>query len=193
MPRPVEMVQYLFVRVLWDAHTVEFPLRLPMANIKEIHVTPEASHPFGRKGLVLASAWKQATEGRPDIAGMLILDGDVLIDPHDWFMMRQAIQLEPGAVQIGPSKLWPVSLDGLPGWAWGHCKNGNFTQDDTDDPDFFAFNFTYIPRKVIELAIAKGLKTKVFPGVDTFVSKTAREAKIPMRVVKDCYPKHMHY
>jgi hypothetical protein len=193
IPRPIEPVQYLFVRVIWDAHSISFPLKMPLANIKEVHVAPEPSHPFGRKGLVLASAWKQATDGRPDITGMLIVDGDVLIDPHDWIMMRQAIQLEPGAVNIAPAKLWPVSLDALPGWAWGHCKNGNFTQEPTDDPDFFAFNFTYLPRKLMELCIQKGLKGWAFPNVDTNVSRVARQANIPMRVVKDCHPKHMHY
>lgn len=193
MPRPIEPVQYLFVRVLWDAHSISFPLRMPFANIKEVHVAPEPTHPFGRKGLVLASAWKQATTDRPDIMGMLILDGDVMIDPHDWFMMRQAIQMEPDAVQIAPVRLWPVSLGDLPGWAWGHCRDGNFTQEMTEDPDFFAFNFTYIPRRVIELAIAQGLKGWQFPNVDTNVSRVARNAKVPMRVVKDCSPKHMHY
>jgi hypothetical protein len=184
-------VEFMFLRVIWDAHHVKFPLRIIGANIKELHVQPEPAQPFGRKGLALASAWKQLAE--PAMAGLLLLDGDVVIDPHDYLMMLTAIHTEPDAVHIGPAKLWPVSLNSLPGWAWGHCKNGQFGQEMTEDPDFFAFNFTYLPRRVIELAIGKGLKGWQFPNVDTNMSRVAREARIPMRVVKDCHPKHMHY
>lgn len=184
-------VHFMFFRIIWDAHIVRFPLRLASANIKEVHVSPEPGAPFGRKGLALAAAWKQVAE--PDTAGVLLIDGDVLIDPHDYTMMREAIQAEPGAVHIGPAKLWPTSKNDLSGWAWGHCRNGVFTQEWTEDPDFFAFNFTYVPREVMELAIRKELRNKQFPEVDRFVSRMAREAGIPMRVVKDCHPKHMHY
>lgn len=190
-PRPVEPVPFVFVRVIWDAHHLKYPLHLPLANFKELHVTPEPAHPFGRKGLQLASAWKQIA--KPEHRGLLILDGDVLIDPHDYMMMLVAIQLDPDAVQIAPAKLWPVSKHDSPGWVWGHCREGKFTQDWVDDPDFFAFNFTYLPRRVVELAIGKGLKTWQFPEVDRSVSRVAREAKVPMRVVNDCWPKHMHY
>jgi len=184
-------VEFMFLRVIWDAHHIKFPLRIAGANIKELHIAPEPAHPFGRKGLALASAWKQlATDA---MAGMLLLDGDVMIDPHDYMMMLGAIHTEPAAVHIGPSRLWPASKNDLQGWAWGHAKLGVFSQELEMEPDFFAFNFTYLPRRVVELAIGKGLKTWQFPDVDRSVSRVAREAKIPMRVVKDCFPKHAHY
>jgi hypothetical protein len=187
-----EGIPFIFLRIIWDAHTVQLPpMRIFGATIKELHVAPEPAHPFGRKGLALASAWKTLTG--PEHAGMLLLDGDVLIDPHDYMMMLVAIHQEPDAVHIGPAKLWPISMGDAPGWVWGHCRNAEWSQEPTDNPDFFAFNFTYVPRRVWELSIQKGLKGWVFPGVDRGVSKVAREARIPMRVVKDCHPKHMHY
>jgi hypothetical protein len=182
----------LFLRLIWDAHTVKIPApRIAGSNMKELHVAPEPAHPFGRKGLALAAAWKQLAT--PETTGILILDGDVLIDPHDYMMMLVAIHSEPAAVHIGPAKLWPVSMGDAPGWVWGHCRNAEWSQEMTEDPDFFAFNFTYVPRQVWQAAAAKGLRSWVFPNVDRGVSRAAREAKIPMRVVKDCHPKHMHY
>lgn len=184
-------VPYLFLRIIWTAHRVQFPLLMPVFNIKEVRVSPEPAAPFGRKGLVLASAWKQLA--KPDTAGVLFLDGDVVVDPHDVMMMLLAINKDPAAVHIAPAKLWPVTMGDAPGWVWGHCRNAEWSQVMTMDPDFFAFNFTYVPRKVIETAIGKGLRGKVFPEVDRHVSKTARELGTRMSVVEDCYPKHMHY
>ena len=51
-------------------------------------------------------------------------------------------------------------------------------------PDFFAFNFTYVPRRVVELAIKAGLKNWQSPQVDRMMSRTARQAGVPMRVVE---------
>jgi hypothetical protein len=188
----LEIPSFIFLRVIWDAHHVKVPLaRIFGSSMKELHVAPEPGHPFGRKGLALASAWK--TLARPDTAGMLLLDGDVLIDPHDYLMMLSSLVTEPDAIHIGPAKLWPVTMGDAPGWVWGHCRNAEWSQEMTENPDFTAFNFTYVPRRVWELAIGKGLKGWVFPEVDRGVSRVAREAKVPMRVVKDCHPKHMHY
>ena len=184
-------VPYLFFRIIWDAHHIQFPLRVTGFNIKELHVSPEPGAPFGRKGLALAAAWKQLA--RPDTAGMLLLDGDVVIDPHDVMMMLLAIHKDPDAVHIGPAKLWPVTMGDAPGWVWGHCRNAEWSQVMTEDPDFFAFNFTYVPRAVIELAVRKNLRDKQFPEVDRFVSRMARESGTRMSVVPDCHPKHMHF
>jgi hypothetical protein len=182
---------FMFIRLIWDGHHIHFPLRIAGVNIKELHVAPETAHPFGRKGLALASAWKQLEE--PDMTGLLILDGDVAIDPYDYMMMYLAIQKEPDAVHIAPTRLWPISKMDLDGWAWGHCRNNEWSQAMTDEPDFFAFNFTYIPRRVVELAISAGLKNTQFPHVDQVMSRAARQARVPMRVVEGCQPKHMHY
>ena len=189
------MVPFLFVRVIWDAHTISFPLRIHTYNMRELHVSPEPAHPFGRKGLVLASAWQQlgTAEGQLPAAGMLLLDGDVMIDPHDMIMMHGAILTEPTAVHTAPVRLWPVSKNDLEGWAWGHWKNSQPGQGECDDPDFFSFNFTYVPRAVLDAAVKSGLKGWQFPNVDRRMSAVARATKTPIRVVKDCLPKHMHY
>jgi len=187
----VTAAPFMFLRLIWDGHHVRFPLRIAGVNIKELHVVPETAHPFGRKGLALAGAWKQLAE--PDMSGLLILDGDVAIDPYDYMMMYVAIQKDPAAVHIGPTKLWPISKMDLDGWAWGHCRGNVWGQLMELNPDFFAFNFTYIPRRVIELAIAKDLKGKQFPHVDQHISRVAREAGVRMNVVEECSPKHMHY
>jgi hypothetical protein len=96
-------------------------------------------------------------------------------------------------VHIAPAKLWPVSKGDVSGWAWAHCKDGNFTHMPTPDPDFFSFNFTYIPRRVIDLSVKAGLKNWRFPQVDRMVSRTARLAGVKMNVVDACQPKHLHY
>jgi hypothetical protein len=185
-PKPM-----LFFRLIWDGHHTWFPLRLAGVNMKELHVVPETAHPFGRKGLALAGAWLQLADDAT--AGMLILDGDVAIDPWDYVTMYDAIQKEPDAVHIAPVKLWPVSRNGQESWAWAHCRNGQFSQVLERDPDFFSFNFTYVPRRVVELAIRAGLKNEQFPNVDRAVSRAARNAGVPMRVVELCQPKHLHY
>jgi hypothetical protein len=182
---------FLFFRLVWDAHHVWFPLRINSVNMKELHVAPETANPFGRKGLALAAAWKQLSdEGTP---GMLILDGDVVIDPYDYVMMYNAIMGDPEAVHIAPVRIWPVSKNDLNGWSWAHCLEGRFSQVMEMNPDFFSFNFTYVPRRVIELAIGDGLKDKQFPHVDQHMSRSARKAGVRMNVVDACRPKHLHY
>ena len=184
-------VEFMFLRVIWDAHHIHFPLRIVGANIKELHVVPETAHPFGRKGLALAGAWKQLAT--PEVEGVLILDGDVVIDPHDYMMMLVAIHQDPAAVHIAPVKLWPSSKNDLGGWAWGHCRDGKYGQELELHPDFFAFNFTYIPRVVMEMAVADGLRNWAFPEVDRSMSRSARKARVRMTVVEGASPKHMHY
>jgi hypothetical protein len=181
----------MFLRLIWDAHRVSFPLRISGVPMKELHVVPETAHPFGRKGMALAGAWQQLEE--EDMTGLLILDGDVVIDPWDYHMMYQAIQEDPLAVHIAPVRLWPISKGDINGWAWGHCKDNNFTAQMTLDPDFFAFNFTYIPRRVVEMAVKAGLARWQYPQVDRNMSKQARIAGVRMNVVTDCQPKHLHY
>jgi hypothetical protein len=181
----------LFCRLIWDGHHVQFPLRISGVPMKDLHVAPETAAPFGRKGLAIASAWAQLQE--PEMTGLLILDGDVVIDPYDYHVMYRAIEKEPDAVHIAPVRLWPISKSDIDGWAWGHCRDNHFTSAPTPDPDFFSFNFTYVPRRVVELAVKAGLKNWQYPQVDRMMSRTARLAGVPMRVVEDCQPKHLHY
>lgn len=182
----------LICRVIWDPHPVRFPLRIHGAVIREVHIAPETAWPAGRKGLVLESAWKQLGT---DAVGMLLLDGDVVIDPHDLLMMMTAIVSEPAAVHTAATRIWPVSKGDIPGWVWSHWS-GKPTQDlgkASAGPDFFSFGFTYIPRAVMDAAIRSGLRSKVFPHVDQHVSATAVKAGVPIRIVRDCMPKHMNY
>jgi hypothetical protein len=181
---------FLFFRLIWTPHHAWFPLRIAGANMKELRIEPETAHPFGRKGLAIAAAWKQmATE---ETAGVLFLDGDVAIDPWDYTVMLNAIATAPKHVHIAPVKLWPVSLGG-DSWTWSHCKDGMFSQVLEMEPDFFSFNFTYVPRAAIEKAIQRGLATKQYPEVDRHVSRAARELGVPMNVHPLCQPKHLHY
>ena len=181
--------EVMFVRVLWTAHYIP-PFRVPAGRVRmlDLHVTPEPSYPFGRKGLVLASAWEQL--GR-NADGMLILDGDVVIDPQDFIEMHGAIMAEPAAVHVAPARIWPVST-GAASWSWGHWKDQR-GQEWTEEPDYFAFNFTYLPAALMTACVKANMRSWRFPNVDMNVSRTAKKAGIPARVVKNCAPKHMHY
>jgi len=184
---------FLFLRMIWDRRETPMP-PVRIARMMSLHYGPEPDHPFGRRGRAMEAAWKQLSG--PATAGMLLLDGDVVIDPWDYTVMAAHIQAEPAAVHVAPVKLWQVSKTDMElAWAWGHCRNGVFTQDDygPEDPDFFCFNFTYLPRALVEACIKAGLRSWMFPTVDKEVSRVFRRSGIPVRVVKDCTPKHMHY
>lgn len=184
------MPEILFVRVVWDRQAYPLP---PMAGtrIHTLNVGPEgATHPFGRKGLALQQAWQHLSVAAQ--TGLLILDGDVVIDPWDVVQMLAAIELEPEAVHVAPAKNWPAST-GLPTWVWAHYKNFEASHELITDPDFFSFNFTYLPRALVEASIKAGLRGWVFPRVDAQVSKIARQQGFKIRVVEDCQPKHMHF
>lgn len=183
------MPQILCVRLDWN-HTA-IPLRIA-SKFFRLEVNPEPQYPFGRKGLSLAGAWKQLAG--PDIAGMLLLDGDVAIDPHDYDRMLKAIDTAPEVVHTAPVKLWPISTH-LKNWVWGHGRNGRYSQDNPadDELDTFTFCYTYLPRKLIEACIDKGLSTWAYPGVDRNVCEVARSIGMPVRLVRDCRPKHLNY
>jgi hypothetical protein len=192
------MSSFLFLRVIWEPHHIQFPLRIAGANIKELRITPEPNHPFGRKGLALERAWEQIAP--PNCLGMLILDGDVVIDPQDFILMAGAIGREPGAVHVGAARIWSASkpelaVRELSGWSWAHWGEDGPTHEMIPEEQikFFTFNFTYLPASLVEASIKRGLKGRMFPGVDTFVSKTAREMRTPIRVVAGASPKHLNY
>jgi hypothetical protein len=175
------------VRVDWDRGAV--PLPLHAGRYHAVHVMAEPAYPLGRKGLVLASAWRQLSRDGAD--GMLILDGDVAIDPADHAAMFAAIGREPGAVHVAPVRLWPISTH-LRSWVWGHGQGG-YSQDETDDPDVFTFAYTYLPRRLIEACISAGMDGWAYPDVDRNTCRCARREKIPARVVRDASPKHLNW
>lgn len=154
------------------------------------HVTPSDDHPYGRKGLVIASAWRALSDD--GMAGLVILDGDVAIDPADVGAMLAAVEDDPGAVHVAPVRLWPVSTKAA-GWVWGHGRANTFTQRDLEHPDCFGFGFTYLPRELIEASLDAGLEDWGYPGVDARVGDVGRKLKIPVRVVRGASPKHINF
>jgi len=153
-------------------------------------VEPEPGWPVGRKGLMLASLWRQVVPAGSD--GMLICDGDVVIDPHDMAAMTEAACGEPDAVHTAPVKLWPRAT-GFPDWVWAHAPADGYGQADVDDPVMFSFGFTFLPAWLIDRAIKDGLDSWHYPNVDRGMWQTARDYSVPVRVVRDCHPRHLNY
>jgi hypothetical protein len=124
--------------------------------------------------------------------GMLILDGDVAVDPLDTSTMMRAIGANPDIVHTAPVRIWPVSTK-RGHWVWAHSKGGK-SQEDTDEPNRFSFGFTYLPRALIESCIEAGLRSWTYPHVDLNMSKRAVELGMRITVVRDgCSPKHCNY
>ena len=183
------MAQIICIRLDWNRTAI--PLRIA-SSYYTLHYGPEPAHPFGRRGLAMAGAWQQLAG--PDIAGMLILDGDVAIDPHDHRHMLQAIDKDPhDTVHAAPVRLWPVSTH-LTDWVWGHGADGRFSQNDTDDHiDIFTFCFTYLPRRLMQACITSGLAEWTYPGVDGKFCQQARTIGMAVSVVREARPKHLNY
>jgi hypothetical protein len=183
-------VEFVIVRVNWDRTAL--PFHMPGAvRWFDLHVGPEAGHPFGRRGLALAAAWERL--GNRECTGMLVMDGDVQIDPLDLGAMGDAIAAAPGNVLVGPVRLWPASTM-RPSWVWGHWRSPHGpSQEMIMNPNRWGFGFTYLPRRLLAAADAAGLREWEFPNVDMEMSQLAARRRIPARVVQGCHPKHMHY
>jgi hypothetical protein len=180
------MLGTICIRVIWDRTAIPLPLK----GFYSVHVGPEPGYPFGRRGLTLAGAWQQLSCAAS--LGMLMLDGDVAVDPCDVAIMMQAIGSNPDVVHVAPVKIWPVSTK-RGQWVWAHSRDDN-SQDDTDEPIGFGFSFTYLPRALIESCIEAGLRSWAYPWTDTNVSKQARELGTRICVVRNgCSPKHLNY
>jgi hypothetical protein len=177
----------LRLRIIWN----NTPPVTPFMGYRDLHVAPEPEYPFGRKGLALQTAWDELGPSNNAI-GMLLLDGDVAIDPHDNRMMHEAIYSDVESIWIAPIRLWPVSHL-APTWLWGHGKDGLFSQEDVPEPNMFSFCFTYLPEALIYKMIGNGLSQWRYPQVDMFTWETAQEFQIPVRKVTDSHPKHMHW
>lgn len=190
-------INLICVKVAWRGRTVA-SLEAPFHVIE---VNPEPEHPKGRKGLVLANAWRQmATD--VDV-GMLLLDGDVVIEPTDFLTMVNHVARDVGAVWTAPARLWPRATQ-LPSWVWGHRREPvpgatreetlQQWQVDVNDPDWFTFCFTFLPRRLVEAAIENGLREWHYPYVDLNMHQLARREGVPVRVVRgDCHPKHVNF
>jgi hypothetical protein len=186
------------VRVIWDRHQPDLPpLRWADENrfirsvrFTSLHVGPEPQYPTGRKGLVLASAW--ANLGRKQQAsGMLILDGDVAIDPEMTAVMLNVIFEAPDVVHTAPVKIWPAST-GRQSWVWSHWEK-EASQESDPRPRYFSFCFTYLPAALIEACVKAGLEGWQYPNVDASVSDHARRGKFEARAVPGIEPVHLNW
>ncbi len=189
----------ILARLCWQREIVGASPR----GFRTYSVEPEPGYPVGRKGLLLARLW-EAT-GTAESPGMIIQDGDVVTDPLDMGAMFMAVGPDRTSVHAAPVRLFPEAT-GFPSWVWGHRRPLNerdpipgndeamrIWQEDIDDPLMFSFCFTYLPRRLLEAAIDAGLETWVYPHVDDQMWQLARSLSIPVKVVRGCYPKHMHY
>lgn len=181
-------MQLVFVRVNWNGTAIRF--NMPGTRWFDLAIGPEPGYPFGRKGLALDAAWLQLANAK--CCGMVVLDGDIAIDPIDYAAMVAAVDLEPAAVHAAPVRLWPASTQ-RESWVWGHWCGDGPSQDYCSAPDRFTFGFTFLPRVLLERARAAGLRKWTFPGVDLKMAQVAKHNGIPVRMVPDCHPKHLHY
>jgi hypothetical protein len=178
----------LFVRFNWDHTALPYDPSAPDATFKDIHLQPTPSFPVGRKGLALISYWEQMQRMRPYL-GMLIMDGDVAVDPLDIHIMRIYISESPEAVITAPIRLW---YEGE--WFWSHRGAANMLNDmDPDEIHFFSFGFTYLPKSLMEAASDAGIHAESYPYVDEFVSKLAVKMGLEIKLAEGCTPKHMHF
>jgi hypothetical protein len=183
------MTEKLNFRIVWDRH--DFPQQMNR-HFYSLQVEPSAQHPFGQKGAVLLNAWKQLS--LPTTQGIILLDSDVIIDPDMYMKMETAVHNFPDEVHTAPVKIWPVSTKHAV-WCWGHWSNEKNKSQvmETEDVKWFSFNFTYLPRKVIEKAISDGLKDWKYPVVDKNVAISANKIGVKVSVLKDCFPVHLNY
>lgn len=178
----------LFVRFNWDHQALPYDPSQVGVTFKDIHLQPTPAFPVGRKGLALVSYWEQMQRMRPYL-GILIMDGDVALDPLDIHIMRIYIGESPDAVVTAPIRLW---YEGE--WFWSHRGAANLLN--TEEPDeihFFSFGFTYIPAALIETAGDAGLHSESYPYVDEFVSKVAMKMGLKIILAEGCTPKHLHF
>lgn len=190
MGSPVEL---LSLRIIWDRNVI--PLRHNDLGFHQLHISPEPGHPFGRKGLAIATAWQQISTRTA--GGLLLLDGDVVIDPADLAAMHAALSSDPESVWTAPTRLWPISTKRAT-WVWGHktgMPEGEQQGDPGDtDPRFrFSFCFTYLPRRLVDHCIKQGMRTWAYPHCDMRTHQHAARQGFKVRIVPDCWPTHLNY
>ena len=182
------MAEIIMVRVNWDNSALNIPTPGKFHNL---HVNPSVDYPFGEKGRAIAGAWKQLNADNK-MDGMLILDGDVVIEPTDLVNMLQAIHHHDKMVVVAPTRIWPKSTK-RKDWSWAHwSKEPNQTLE-TKNIRWFSFNFTYLPKKVIEQAMQDGLATWMYPRCDMRMSDAAFNAGVPVFVAEAVQPKHLNF
>jgi hypothetical protein len=191
-----QLTDLIHCRLAWKGH---FEGRT-LPSFTEHSIGPEPGYPLGRKGMFLASLWRELAQ--PTTDGFIINDGDVVVDPHDYNALLLYVASEKDAVWTAPVKLWPKATQ-LPEWIWGHRKplDPSLTipevvkawQEDVDDPVMFSFCFTWLPRRLMLAALEDGLETWRYPKVDWNMWETAQKHGIPVHTIRDCHPRHLNY
>lgn len=159
---------------------------------RRVNIETSTEYPIGRRGLLLANCWKSLAV--KNTSGMLMMDGDIVIDPCDLDGMFQVMKRWSDDVITAPVRIWPVSTQ-RPTWSWGHrhsYDNYKHWQENVSDPDMFSLSFTYIPRRLIEASMPD-LKDWVYPHVDVGFGEVAKKEGIPVHVADNCWPKHCNY
>lgn len=179
--------QTVRVRIRWKGRALDY--RPP--RFHELDVMPESGAPFGRKGRQILGAWLQLA-GR-DTAGMILLDGDVAIDPLDLAAMNHAIATDPAAVHVAPVRNWSVST-ARGEWEWGHWPFGTEPGQELRTAGRFSFGFTYLPRTMFDRGRGpSGWDSWHYPWCDRNASELARRLRLAVHLVPGCHPKHLHY
>ncbi len=181
------MPTILCIRDNWNDTALDIPIPGSFFNVD---IRPTIEYPFGEKGRVLANAWRQLS--KDDYTGMLILNGDVIIEPTDHKNMLAAIHTRSDQVVIAPTRIWPKSTK-RKDWIWGHWSFEGSQKFETKNVRWFTFCFTYIPRKVIDQALKDGLVEWRYPGVDMNMARSAVKAKVPVYVAENVLPKHLNF
>lgn len=137
---------------------------------------------------MLARYWQQQQMERERI-GIMIMDGDVVADPEDIRAMAFAVSEETDAVHTAPVKLWYSGQ-----WVWSHQgEDMQLTKECLTSPYYYSFCLTFIPADVMNASIKAGLADWYYPYVDENVSRITQKLKVPVRVVLNAYPKHVHW
>jgi hypothetical protein len=178
----------LFARFNWNRTAVPWVPRLPFVTFKDIHLSPSDEFPTGRKGMMLSRYWQQQQQGC-DRVGIILLDGDVVADPGDIRALIRSVVEEPGSVHTAPVKLWYSGE-----WFWSHQgEEMRLTKDCLTNPYYFSFGLTFLPARLLRAAIKAGLDGWFYPYVDERMSQVAAKENIPVRVVLNSMPKHVHW
>jgi hypothetical protein len=191
------VTEVAWCRIVWNHQQGDLPVvrYKDLVNIRfhTVHIDPEPGFPAGRKGLQLAGAWHQyGCKADANAAGMVTLDGDVAIDPGHVLEMSHAIAADPGAVHVAPVKIWPSGTM-REDWCWSHWNTAP-SQEWNVIPRYFGFNFTYLPRALLERCAKDGLASWTYPNCDSCVSQRARDGRFRCKLVPmSAPPVHLHW
>lgn len=181
-------MEFPIIQSVWQGFAID---SLPVTH--RLDIKPEEGFPQGREAYLLSEKWKDI-RGH-DIAGVLLLGCDVAADPDDYQAMKASVLGAPTSVHTGLVKLWPASTGRLE-WMWSH-RGGSLGapeagQLDIIHPAYFSLGFVFIPRMLMDLAFPDNAGWK-WGQMDVGLSEIALRHHIPIKVVYDAQPKHLHF